>query len=377
MRPPRLIEVREIPLDDIDASNRLRPVSETAVKSLTHSIETQGLLSEIQVRKIKKTGKLRLIAGGHRMAAFRALGHTEIPAKVWDCTDDWADLAEIDDNLAHAELDFLEKAVFLARRKEVYEKAYPETKLAVGTELAAKRWNAADTMSVASFVTSTADKMGVDERTVRRLVAAGRSLGPREIQELRDAPKKVSLSDLQEIAKCGDPTDRYDICRALGDGSAKSAKEVLARKKTPGTGVKDPVEAARSKLNDTYTRAPKEARRRFVDDHRDELLELLGEDAPIAQDEAPETEAEIVPFGGTEIYIAGNPQTRSSIVALLGYDKAKALTKISDRLQPRVPLAKKWRARAYKAQGLLTVQIARKLCVTDVAVRNWLRAEAP
>ncbi|NRB17472.1 MAG: helix-turn-helix domain-containing protein [Rhodobacteraceae bacterium] len=82
-------------------------------------------------------------------------------------------------------------------------------------------------------------------------------------------------------------------------------------------------------------------------------------------------------FGGTEIYIAGNPQTRSSIVALLGYDKAKALTKISDRLQPRVPLAKKWRARAYKAQGLLTVQIARRLCVTDVAVRNWLRAEAP
>ena len=81
-------------------------------------------------------------------------------------------------------------------------------------------------------------------------------------------------------------------------------------------------------------------------------------------------------FGGTEIYIAGDPRTRSSVVALLGYDKAKALTEISHRLQPRVPLAKKWRALAYKAQGLLTVQIARKLCVTDVAVRNWLRAEA-
>jgi len=81
-------------------------------------------------------------------------------------------------------------------------------------------------------------------------------------------------------------------------------------------------------------------------------------------------------FGGTEIYIAGNPGTRSSVVAVVGYDKAKALTELSHRLQPRVPLAKKWRARAYKAQGLLTVQIARKLCVTDVAVRNWLRAEA-
>jgi ParB family chromosome partitioning protein len=294
MRPPRLIEVTEILLDDIDTSNRLRPVSETAVKSLIHSIETQGLMSEIQVRKIKKTGKLRLVAGGHRVAAFRALGRDVIPAKVWDCTDDWADLAEIDDNLAHAELDPLELCVFLARRKEVYERAFPETKQ--GKAGASARWNATDIVSVASFATSTADKMGVKERTVFRLLAAGQALGPREIQELRDAPKKVSLSDLQEIAKCGSTTDRYDICRALGDGTAKSAKEVMARKKTPGTAVKDPVEAARGKLNDAYSRAPKEARRRFVDDHRDELLELLGEDAPVKSDETPETDAEIVPF---------------------------------------------------------------------------------
>jgi len=78
-------------------------------------------------------------------------------------------------------------------------------------------------------------------------------------------------------------------------------------------------------------------------------------------------------FGGTEIYLAKNPRTRSRVVALLGFDKANALTSISHRLQPRVPLAKKWRARAYKAQGLVTVEIARKLGVTDVAVRNWLR----
>ncbi|NRB19973.1 MAG: helix-turn-helix domain-containing protein [Rhodobacteraceae bacterium] len=79
-------------------------------------------------------------------------------------------------------------------------------------------------------------------------------------------------------------------------------------------------------------------------------------------------------FGGTEIYIAKNPRTRSSVAALVGYDKANALTSISHRLQSRVPLAKKWRARAYKSQGWATVEIARKLGATDVAVRNWLRA---
>jgi len=300
MRPPHLIEVKDIPLDDIDAANRLRPVSMTAVKSLTHSIETQGLLSEIQVRKIKKTGKLRLIAGGHRMAAYRALGRDAIPAKIWDCTDDWADLAEIDDNLAHAELNTLDLAVFLARRKEVYERAYPQAKASTGAELASKRWDASDNMAVASFAVSAADKMDVSKRTVFRLLAAGHALGPQEIHQLRNAPKRVSLSDLQEISKCGSPSDRDDICRALGDGTAKSAKEVLARKKAPGTAATDPVETARKKLNDAYTRAPKEARRRFAHSHREELRELLGEDTPIESHEAPEidaeTDAEIVPF---------------------------------------------------------------------------------
>ncbi len=48
-------------------------------------------------------------------------------------------------------------------------------------------------------------------------------------------------------------------------------------------------------------------------------------------------------FGGTEIYIAKTPRTRSSVAALVGFDKANALTRISHRLQLRVPLAKKWR----------------------------------
>lgn len=78
-------------------------------------------------------------------------------------------------------------------------------------------------------------------------------------------------------------------------------------------------------------------------------------------------------FGGTEIYIADNPQSRSSVVAVLGYDKTKALAEVSFLLQRRVPLAKKWRALTYKAMGMTTVQIARRLCMTDVSVRNWLR----
>lgn len=77
-------------------------------------------------------------------------------------------------------------------------------------------------------------------------------------------------------------------------------------------------------------------------------------------------------FGGTEVVISQNPREGSEVVRLVGYAKARALAKVSHRLQKRVPNAKKWRARAYFAQGLKNVEIARRLGVTDVTVRTYL-----
>ena len=125
----KLLETVELPIRQIGTSDRLRPISETAVLSLMASIEEIGLQSEIHVRRVRhQGGKLKLIAGGHRLEAVSRLGCTSIMAKVWDCTDDWALMAEIDDNLAHTDLSPLDLAVFLAERKVVYERMYPETK---------------------------------------------------------------------------------------------------------------------------------------------------------------------------------------------------------------------------------------------------------
>lgn len=80
-------------------------------------------------------------------------------------------------------------------------------------------------------------------------------------------------------------------------------------------------------------------------------------------------------FGGIEIYIATHPSQASQVVTLVGYPKARALAEIADRLQRRVPLLKKWRAHVYASLGLPKSQIALKLGVTDVMVRNYLKDE--
>lgn len=255
---------------------RLRPVSEAGVASLIESITETGVMKDaIHVRK-KKDGTLHLIAGGHRLEAARRLGWEEIEAKVWtDVTDDWARMMEIDDNLAGAEMNALDTAVFLATRKAVYERLHPETKRGVAGGLA--RQGSASELS--SFAASTAEKFGMSSRQVQKIVAAGSRLGPDEVAQLRAAPRAITLKDLTEISKIGAAPDRYEVVRRLSAGAAKTAAEARRAIKSGSLGpvVKDPVDDAFKALKTAFTRAPKAARRRFVEDHADDLRLLLAD----------------------------------------------------------------------------------------------------
>lgn len=280
---PTLLKLETVAVAEVHTQGRLRPVSMAAVASLVASITELGVMKDaIHVRK-KHNGELHLIAGAHRLQAATEMGWAEVPAKVWtNVTDDWARLMEVDDNIAGAELTALDTAVFLAERKRLYEKLHPEARAAIGSELVAKRWNTADMMSVVSFAAATAEKFGLTDRHVRRMVAAGAALSPQEAQQLREAQKPVTLKDLQVIAKVK-PAERREIVAQLVVGEAKSATDALKRHQqaTGQAPVKrdlDPVEAAFKALREAWSRAPKAAKQRFVEQQYGELEALMGSD---------------------------------------------------------------------------------------------------
>lgn len=276
MKSPTLMTINRVKVADVVVRERLRPASEAGVESLIASITETGVMKDaIHVRNTK--GGLRLIAGLHRLEAARRLGWEEIEAKVWtDVTDDWARIMEIDDNLAGAEMNALDTAVFLATRKAVYERLHPETKRGVAGALG--RWDATDIVSVASFSKATSEKFGIDERHVRRLVAAGAKLTPKDAAELRAAPRQITLKDLSVIAKIGSPADRYSVVEQLAAGRSKSAAAAL--KSLSGGDApppEPPVEAQFKALSTLWSRTSAAARRRFADDHREALLALLAD----------------------------------------------------------------------------------------------------
>lgn len=287
MKEPVLLTMDTVAVADVDARHRLRPVSEAGVESLIASIRELGVMKDaIHVRK-RKDGRLALIAGGHRLEAARRLGWETIPAKVWsEVTDDWARLMEIDDNLAGAEMDALDTAVFLADRKRIYEKLHPETVARTGAALVAARWNTAELSSVVSFATATAQKFGMTDRQVRKIIAAGWALGPDEVSRLRRAPKAVTLADLQALSKA-EVTERYHIVAALAEGRARSAAEASRQWRAGPTGapvtpVKDPVEAAFKDLLAAWKRAPMAARKRFLLEQAREVWDAQNRGASLA-----------------------------------------------------------------------------------------------
>src|SRR3984885_3890151 len=116
----------EVPLDRVEIPGVRRAVDPDAVARLKNSIAVAGLLHPITVAK--RDGGYRLLAGAHRLTAFRELGMERISANIVELDDLHAELVELDENLARNELSPAERSAAVARRKAIYETLHPETK---------------------------------------------------------------------------------------------------------------------------------------------------------------------------------------------------------------------------------------------------------
>lgn len=164
-------QILSIPLDQIEVGERLRAVDADYVALLAASMEERGQDTPITVGPADAAGRHRLIAGAHRTAAACAAKLSHIDAIVSDATGLEAELLEIDENLMRRELSALDRSVFIAKRKEVYEALNPATRH--GGKREKSKSTSLSTWSV-RFAAATAAKLGVDERTVQRAVARPR-----------------------------------------------------------------------------------------------------------------------------------------------------------------------------------------------------------
>lgn len=276
------MRIESVPVTAIRVLGRTRKVSEAALEVLRQSYEDHGgFTTPIHVRKAKKG--FELIDGAHRLTLAGQLGLEAIPARIWECTQDQAKFFEVDANVALAHLTPVALARSLAVRHDAYVKLHPDTARGVAGANA-KHGLQRTEMSFAEFVGAV---MGVTPRQVRRIVQAGRALAPDQAAALEDAPRRVTMDDLYALAKIEATGERYYVIDALAEGKAKkasAARSAYLAERGEGPAPKEEKDAAHRRLVDAFKRAPKVARRRFVEDHADELSALLDEIEGAAHD---------------------------------------------------------------------------------------------
>ncbi|RWE52200.1 ParB N-terminal domain-containing protein [Mesorhizobium sp.] len=113
----------KIAISAIDIPTGRRRLDPAWVETLADLFSNQGQLSPIEV--IADGTRFRLVFGHHRLAAAKSLGWAEIDAITKDA-EAFANqaeitLREITENLARRELSALDRAVDIARWREIYE----------------------------------------------------------------------------------------------------------------------------------------------------------------------------------------------------------------------------------------------------------------
>ncbi|MBX3545553.1 ParB N-terminal domain-containing protein [Chelatococcus sp.] len=264
-------EITLVPLDKILDGNRLRPVDPHRALFLAASMAEKGLASPIEVRRAGKSGKYPLIVGGHRVVAARELGWETIPAFVLDVGADEARMREIDENLYRAELSELDRAIFLAEKKALYEKLNPETRHGGDRK--------SDQVAIFGhlmerFTAEIQDKLGCSERTIRRIVARA-TIPPDVRARIAFTPLASKGSELDALLKLA-PDVQHAVLDCILLGGEDAPRNVAgAVRLVRGQRVADTAELETSRQLDALTtawrRAGAASRRQFL-----EILERDG-----------------------------------------------------------------------------------------------------
>jgi len=221
-----LVKIDEIIIDREDR----RKVNEEFVSDLAKSISEIGLINPITITIDKQ-----LIAGLHRLEAFKLLSREEIPAKIAEIDDEIVDLSredflklmELDENLVRWNGHYLDVGKYLAEKQEVYRRLYPETKreatlIQYRNETVSKR-------EQPSFSQMVAEKLGLSPRTIEQEIQLSRDIEP-EVQEFikeKEIGKKEALLIARE-----EPEIQKEIVERITSGKVRKIRSAITQIKT-------------------------------------------------------------------------------------------------------------------------------------------------
>lgn len=269
-----MAEVRSIPIAQIFMPPRLREVEEDHAKAIALSMQAHGLINPITVRhapaKNKGATPYILVAGAHRIIAARMNGNEEIEAAIVGADHAEAQLVEIAENLFRNELSALDRAVFVASYRDVWEEARGKIKAGRPAKSGQDGLISESPVDVigagagAGFSEHLAERMGVSVRNVKRLAQIAKNLSPAVRAAVRGTPAADNATLLLSVAK-RPPAEQQALVSTMA-ASQLDLPTVLRQIKPAQVAQKiDVQEAAFLALCGAWKKADDVTRARFLD----------------------------------------------------------------------------------------------------------------
>jgi ParB family chromosome partitioning protein len=259
-----------IRIDEIDDSGRLRPVDPDNAAWIATSIESHGLMQPIVVRKVGNGYKL--IAGGHRLAALKLLDWTDLTIGEHvlvreEISDTAARIAEIDENLARRDLNKLDRIIFIAERKALYEDRHPETRHG-GDRKVNKFKDAIKSQTLQldrspRFTKEVSERVGLSERTVQLACDLAKKLDKDALYSLRGTSLEDNQNELIQLSE-EEPEHQRALATLIKSGEAKTVAQAKIAAGLAKPQTVDPQARVLTALLDAWDKASKPTKAGFL-----------------------------------------------------------------------------------------------------------------
>ena len=242
----REVVLSKVFVDDVVVPPRLRPLDTERVAAIGASIIAIGLQHPISV--YIEDDEVVLVAGLHRLEAFKELDWEEIPAIKLHMDDIDRQLWEIDENLQRANLTPAEEADHLKRRAELWE-ARETAGTNCPTSLSDGR--AAGPQHAEGFASETAAATGRSKRDINRAIARAENIESDVMEAVQGTVLDKGV-ELDALAKM-EPDEQRAAVAAVESGETDTVREKPTRS---GLWL--------VKLKNVYRQSPKRAQKAFL-----------------------------------------------------------------------------------------------------------------
>ncbi len=217
-----------IAISQINDSGRLRPVDPARAEAYAASIDAEGLAQPIRVRPAN--GGYILVTGGHRLAAMKLLGWTELTVGrhviVVDDSEDAAAGLELVENLFSG-MTALDRAIFLNEAKQRYEEKRTKIKQSKRKDQQIQFDKTIPETGIIfseRFTKDAAKRIGLSEASVQEAVHIAKALDPQVIPQLRGLMIEDNQNELKQLAAV-DRANQRNIVKTIKVGEAKTVAQ--------------------------------------------------------------------------------------------------------------------------------------------------------